>query len=464
MFNSPINNVGNYQNYSRNTAGLTSPSSNRYGNGNFFGNTSPRNPRLTEGINRTKSMRAVDTPGRGVGRTSTRNGGQVGAGLGGGRYGERDNNRMFKSNVHGTGGGLNYHSPTKDPNMNKSHTFFGRNNNNNMNTSFVGGTNNMNKSFAFGNRRQERNTTAAGTSFNELARMKRSHGPMGGRPAGGNDNISAFREGRATSMTGRKAPITDQKLGATGITQTTAPKSKSMRNVRNTNPSNPPPQQQQPQVQQAPPQQAQPAQQPASDNRFGSAIPMEPPKNITLDGPPEGFDPNKVEYPWNPLKESRMDNHSYIEAPVTPAHGARDMPLRSTEVTYDPNGTAHGTFQTDSFNLKKSQSPNGTNPTIYQSSQNQPFIDKIVKRIYLHNLKGKTLPYALGGTGGGPSNNFISNHKVDYKDFGTYVDDCKKHLMMADDIRNTKIQQNIQPVASFDVQIERCNLFYLFIK
>lgn len=157
-----------------------------------------------------------------------------------------------------------------------------------------------------------------------------------------------------------------------------------------------------------------------------------------------------------------MENHDYIEAPVTPAHGAKDLPARAPP-GYNAgqgNGPVHGTFKTDSFNLAKSQSANGKvqNPTIYQSSVNQPFIDKIYKRIYLHNLKGKVgkMPFAFGGTAGGPSNNFISNHKVDYKDFGTYVDDCKKHLRMADDIRNTKIQQNIQPVASFDIQPERC--------
>lgn len=198
---------------------------------------------------------------------------------------------------------------------------------------------------------------------------------------------------------------------------------------------------------------------------FGSSIPTEPPKNLQFDGPPPNFDPNNVKYPWNPLKESRMDNAQYIEAPVTPAHGARDMPvIKPAEIQYQPqNGPAHGTFKTDSFNLAKSQSSNGKqqNPAIYQSSVNQPFIDKIVKRIYLHDVKGKTgkLPFAMGGSGG-PSNNFISNHKVDYKDFGTYVEDCKKHLMMADDIRNTKMQQNIQPVASFDVQIEKCNFFF----
>lgn len=201
--------MNNAQGYSRNNAGFTSPNSNRYGNQNYLGN---RTQGLGQGINRTKSLRAVDTPGRGLGRTSARNTqGNYNQGVMSGRYNARQNNNMFKSNVHGAGTGdaLRYHSPNRGNNMNKSHTFFGRNNanQNGMKKSFVGGnnrTNNMNKSFAFTNRRNERNTTYAGgrtANFKELANMKRSHGPMGMRPA----NSSAFRAGRASSMAGNKA-------------------------------------------------------------------------------------------------------------------------------------------------------------------------------------------------------------------------------------------------------------------
>lgn len=204
----------NYGNYSRNTAALTSPSSNRYGNNNYVaGTTSPRNPRLTEGIGRTKSMRAVDTPGRGLGRTSTRNGLQTNYAAGSGNMFNRENNRMFKSNIHGNNAGLRYHSPTKDVNMNKSHTFFGRNQNE-MKASYAGGnrarTGNMTKSFAFGNSRNERNTyNANNTNFNELAKMKRSHGPLGLKT--NQDNESTFRTGRATSMTGGRNVQTEVK-------------------------------------------------------------------------------------------------------------------------------------------------------------------------------------------------------------------------------------------------------------
>ena len=87
-----------------------------------------------------------------------------------------------------------------------------------------------------------------------------------------------------------------------------------MRNVRNTAPSGP--------------QTEKPFNQQPNEKYVGSIKPQEPPKNINFEGPPPGFDPNKVEYPWNPLTDSRMDKANHIEAPVTPAHRARDLPLR----------------------------------------------------------------------------------------------------------------------------------------
>lgn len=72
-----------------------------------------------------------------------------------------------------------------------------------MKQSFVGG-NNMNKSFAFGGKRTERNTyTASKKNFNDLANMKRSHGPLGMAAP----EISAFRGGRNPARSGNKAGV-----------------------------------------------------------------------------------------------------------------------------------------------------------------------------------------------------------------------------------------------------------------
>jgi len=117
-------------------------------------------------------------------------------------------------------------------------------------------------------------------------------------------------------------------------------------------------------------------------------------------------------------------------------------------------------FQTNlsQFDLAKSQSANGKaqNPAIYKSAKNQPYMDKIVKRVYHTENKARRMSVPNGGAGGGSS--FITNHKVDYKDFGTYVEDCKKHLMMSRDLKIAQEQQKIMPAATFNLKEEKGKL------
>lgn len=148
-----------------------------------------------------------------------------------------------------------------------------------------------------------------------------------------------------------------------------------------------------------------------------------------------------------PGKKNNNLDYSTADQPAPPP------PAKPTNLVPEMNNKAQFQTNLSQFDLSKSQSPNSKNPTIYKSSKNQPYMDKIVKQGYLHESKPRRMSTHQSGFGGG--NSFVTNHKVDYKDFGTYVEDCKKHLNMAYDLKQAQQQQNVGPVTTFNLKDEK---------
>ena len=313
---------------------------------------------------------------------------------------------MAKSMYGGTNSNLRYYDPNpkKNPNMSKSTTF--------------GPVPGRSQRDTFGPTQQP--------TFEEIAKMKRSHGPLGR----GNNNVDLFGnklkglnfvQGDNAAYSGKYAKNVNQfteymkekqSRNTKKSVNNNARSSKSMRNMRSTVG----------------------AVQSRAQNEFNTGLARDTRMST---GVPSKMAKSFIQGQEEDLTKSFVAN--------TPPQSITPMP---------PQNKAQFQTKLDKFDLTQSQSPHLKNdaPAIYKSSKNQPYMDKIVQGEYTRRSGSRRASVAQSPNKA--TNRMITNFKVDYKDFGTYVEDCKQHLKIANDLNNYRNANNVKPTTTFDVDKE----------
>jgi uncharacterized protein YeeX (DUF496 family) len=102
----------------------------------------------------------------------------------------------------------------------------------------------------------------------------------------------------------------------------------------------------------------------------------------------------------------------------------------------------------DKFDLSKIQSAAGRDQkqVIYKSLIKQPFFDKIVEKEYYNSKSSRRKSFACLSD---IDSSLITGaiEKVDYKDFGHYVDDCKKHYALSMNLQKYRKTNGGGPVS-----------------
>ena len=114
----------------------------------------------------------------------------------------------------------------------------------------------------------------------------------------------------------------------------------------------------------------------------------------------------------------------------------------------------------DKFDLSKIQSKAGREQkqVIYKSLIKQPFFDKIVDKEYYQSKSSRRKSFACLSD---IDSSLITGaiEKVDYKDFGHYVEDCKKHYALAESLDRHRKTRGGGPVTNVQVKLNRGKKF-----
>jgi hypothetical protein len=106
--------------------------------------------------------------------------------------------------------------------------------------------------------------------------------------------------------------------------------------------------------------------------------------------------------------------------------------------------------------LSKIQSAAGRDQkqVIYKSLIKQPFFDKIVDKEYYKSKSSRRKSFACLSD---IDSSLITGaiEKVDYKDFGHYVEDCKKHYLLSMNLQKYRKVQGGEPVSHVQVKLNR---------
>ena len=102
----------------------------------------------------------------------------------------------------------------------------------------------------------------------------------------------------------------------------------------------------------------------------------------------------------------------------------------------------------EKFDLSKIQSAAGKEQkqVIYKSLIKQPFFDKIYEREFYSSKSSRRKSFACLSD---IDSSLITGaiEKVDYKDFGHYVEDCKKHFALATKLQEFRKKRGGGPVS-----------------
>jgi hypothetical protein len=93
---------------------------------------------------------------------------------------------------------------------------------------------------------------------------------------------------------------------------------------------------------------------------------------------------------------------------------------------------------------------------IYTSVIKQPFFDKIVEKEYINSKSSRRKSFACLSD---IDNSLISAslQKIDYKDFGHYVDDCRSHYALAKNLQEFRRTRGGAAVSKIQVKLNRGN-------
>jgi hypothetical protein len=114
----------------------------------------------------------------------------------------------------------------------------------------------------------------------------------------------------------------------------------------------------------------------------------------------------------------------------------------------------------DKFDLNQINASAGREQeqVIYKSLIKQPFFDKIVKEEYFNSKTSRRKSFANMSD---LENTLITGaiEKVDYKDFGHYVEDCKKHYALAKELEAFRQKNGGGPSTLVQVKLNRSKCF-----